>query len=221
MTYEIIHTDELYHHGIKGQKWGIRRYQNPDGSLTSEGKARYSTGDLSKIAYKKSRDMISKANEKYSKEYERINNLYEKKINDDSQKAFKLDYFDACDKAAQQNDDLYSGKLDYKDSMWSKLNQIEEDANDYYDEEIHKIQSVFNKEKTDAAKTFADQYFKNNTSLTYKDLEKLYDKKVYNYEHEEWQNDWSIDVMMDAMCSLPGVDIDFDENDGLKLTKSK
>ena len=32
---------ELYHHGIKGQKWGIRRYQNEDGSLTPEGMARY------------------------------------------------------------------------------------------------------------------------------------------------------------------------------------
>ena len=31
----------LEHHGIKGQKWGIRRYQNPDGSLTEEGKIRY------------------------------------------------------------------------------------------------------------------------------------------------------------------------------------
>ena len=31
----------LCHHGIKGQKWGIRRYQNDDGSLTSAGKARY------------------------------------------------------------------------------------------------------------------------------------------------------------------------------------
>lgn len=34
-------NDELYHHGIKGQKWGIRRFQNPDGTLTEEGKARY------------------------------------------------------------------------------------------------------------------------------------------------------------------------------------
>ena len=34
-------SDELYHHGIKGQKWGIRRYQNEDGTLTTEGKARY------------------------------------------------------------------------------------------------------------------------------------------------------------------------------------
>lgn len=31
----------LCHHGIKGQKWGVRRFQNLDGSLTSEGKARY------------------------------------------------------------------------------------------------------------------------------------------------------------------------------------
>ena len=37
---------ELYHHGIKGQKWGVRRYQNPDGSLTAAGEKRYSTGEL-------------------------------------------------------------------------------------------------------------------------------------------------------------------------------
>lgn len=33
--------EELYHHGIKGQKWGIRRYQNEDGSLTEAGRKRY------------------------------------------------------------------------------------------------------------------------------------------------------------------------------------
>ncbi|PNH20937.1 hypothetical protein B6K86_02450 [Lachnospiraceae bacterium] len=30
--------NELYHHGIKGMKWGVRRYQNKDGSLTPAGK---------------------------------------------------------------------------------------------------------------------------------------------------------------------------------------
>jgi len=34
------YTDSLTHHGIKGQKWGVRRFQNKDGSLTSAGKSR-------------------------------------------------------------------------------------------------------------------------------------------------------------------------------------
>lgn len=33
----------IEHHGIKGQKWGVRNYQNPDGSLTEAGKARYNS----------------------------------------------------------------------------------------------------------------------------------------------------------------------------------
>jgi hypothetical protein len=36
-----MYSNELYHHGTKHMKWGVRRYQNTDGSLTNAGKLRY------------------------------------------------------------------------------------------------------------------------------------------------------------------------------------
>ena len=44
-----ITKDELYHHGIKGQKWGERRFQNEDGSLTAAGRERYGLSNLKSI----------------------------------------------------------------------------------------------------------------------------------------------------------------------------
>ena len=40
-TRTCTRQSELYHHGIKGQKWGVRRFQNKDGSLTPAGRRRY------------------------------------------------------------------------------------------------------------------------------------------------------------------------------------
>ena len=64
---------ELYHYGIKGQKWGIRRYQNEDGSLTAEGKKRY---------YEKGAvlfdTMLSERN-KYNKKFDKLTTKMEAK----------------------------------------------------------------------------------------------------------------------------------------------
>ena len=46
--------EELYHHGIKGQKWGVRRFQNEDGSLTTKGKSRYGYPE----SYEKSKNVL-------------------------------------------------------------------------------------------------------------------------------------------------------------------
>lgn len=47
----------LAHYGVLGQKWGVRRYQNPDGTLTSEGRYHYSRAE------EKYRDALNRKNE--------------------------------------------------------------------------------------------------------------------------------------------------------------
>ena len=70
--YVIIRNDELYHHGIKGMRWGVRRYQNPDGSLTTQGIKRYNkVKNTNSPSYLyKNKNVISE--DDYDKAYKRI-----------------------------------------------------------------------------------------------------------------------------------------------------
>lgn len=56
------YPNELYHHGIKGQKWGIRRFQNADGSLTDAGKRRYYGDAPTKADRKEKKQAIKEIN---------------------------------------------------------------------------------------------------------------------------------------------------------------
>lgn len=49
MQFEARQPPYLEHYGTKGQKWGIRRFQNEDGSYTAEGKERYGRGGDGKV----------------------------------------------------------------------------------------------------------------------------------------------------------------------------
>ena len=63
----FISDEELYHHGVKGMRWGIRRYQNPDGSLTPAGRKRLEKADI-KWAKKKTDKITAQAKKASQKE---------------------------------------------------------------------------------------------------------------------------------------------------------
>ena len=82
-------NDELYHHGIEGQKHGIRRYQNLDGSLTPAGRARYGVGparDKSRWGTSKSKTSKKTSKSRNAKEekktYKPVSEMSDKEIND-------------------------------------------------------------------------------------------------------------------------------------------
>ena len=86
------YNNSLSHHGIKGQRWGVRRYQNPDGSLTEEGKARYLNSDGS-------------LNDKAPSKIKRAYNEYQyKKMQEDraSGKLYEDDYVINKEKQAEK-----------------------------------------------------------------------------------------------------------------------
>ena len=76
-NYRIVYKDELYHHGIKGQKWGVRRFQNKNGGLTTAGRKRYGAAVVK---------TVSKINEKKKARDQKIDTILKRKTLDASDK---------------------------------------------------------------------------------------------------------------------------------------
>ena len=76
--------NELMHYGVEGMKWGVRRYQNPDGSLTEEGKRRYYVNgvDRSKGLTKEGIKAQKEWEEHFSKDYLQSYNRATDRMND-------------------------------------------------------------------------------------------------------------------------------------------
>lgn len=111
---EYYNTEDLYHWGIKGMKWGVRRYQNKDGSLTDAGGKRYNGKDY------EPRKSIGQKIKDYKTSVKRKKNLkkarearVEKKKQEAEQKAA----------AEKRKKDIESGKISAKNMTSEELNE--------------------------------------------------------------------------------------------------
>lgn len=122
----VIINGELYHHGIKGQKWGVRRYQNKDGSLTPAGKKRYDSDAADLIEKKKTYKKAGTAyTESFNKAYGKSLAAYSPfKKHREANKARWEDVHDKANKYIEAKKAYKTAKKDVKQKGAASVKKI-------------------------------------------------------------------------------------------------
>ena len=166
--------DFLAHHGVKGQKWGVRRYQNKDGSLTPKGKKHYdsmSDDKLQKTLYKQVKRARSEQSGK-SNQWN-IHNTIGKYSKAAQEKYYK-------DKDKYKNSDSYKQAEKKLKKLDDKFNKEEIDPDQYDIEYENILNSIYRADLDNSvrygskgreySKAYLDQYGKDMNIAYLKDL---------------------------------------------------
>lgn len=116
MSNYILINGTLYHHGIKGQKWGNRRWQNEDGSLTPAGREHYGYGEARTKLYN-AKQAYKQAKKDWNKQYNRTRGIRGTYL--DSEKTKTKNWsklIDATEKEAKAKEAFKKAKQEYKKS---------------------------------------------------------------------------------------------------------
>lgn len=158
-----MENNYLTHHGIKGQRWGIRRYQNKDGSLTPAGRKRYGDQD-SEESIREMRSRLLKSTDA-SELYKHRNLLTTSEIRE------RMDRINVETQLGQVASQTKKSGMDYIDSalkIGRKINEVYEFTNTPV---MNSLKKKLGLVKEEPSKTF-------DLEKVYKNLNKLSDKEV-------------------------------------------
>lgn len=196
-------NDHVYlaHHGIKGQKWGIRRYQNPDGTLTDAGKKRYG----SQLKYDIDKSIKESKNKKIGVQTKTVDSDFKNKVSSLRAKANSAgDEYNKLIETAKIEGKIASKRPEFKKSFEKKLGdflgngvddedlfQLAKDvcARDALIETSERVKKAYSSFE-EASKSYGNDLFKAAKDLTkgYGDqpISKLKDK---NATYKNWVED--------------------------------
>lgn len=157
----------LEHHGIRGQKWGVRRFQNKDGSLKPAGEKRYGGDSDVKSAKKSAKAEYKAAKKEYNKSFNKaynssanLLNHLTKKGNEKQDKAWGEAYDKA--QAANKAEKAYKkAKVNYKKEFNKNLKEVEKNS-------TFKEKMIYN----DAVRRRAAKLMTDNKNITYAEASK-------------------------------------------------
>lgn len=143
--WKIADENYLCHHGIKGQKWGVRRFQNEDGTYTAAGRERYSIKDSANIKEKNKKTLLEfekKSNESFTEMFKTFETENDpSKLNNDKFNNF----LKPLGNEETAFDVIYSMNDDQLDTIFPKFVEKMKDTNTHYQNYLKKANEMYKK----------------------------------------------------------------------------